>query len=90
MNKGELVASIAKKLDVSRRQAETILSATLSSIEGGLKKEGNVSLIGFGSWTVKKRAARSGRNPQTGEPMKIPAKKTVVFKAGKKLKESIK
>lgn len=90
MNKGELVASIVKKLDVSRKKAETILSATLSSIVGGLKKDGNVRLIGFGSLNVRKRAARNGRNPQTGKSIKIPAKKTVVFKAGKKLKESIK
>jgi DNA-binding protein HU-beta len=61
----------------------------VSGLTHGLKKDGSVAIVGFGTWTVKKRAARTGRNPQTGEPIKIKASKTVGFKCGKALKDKV-
>lgn len=90
LNKGELVEWLADngKAD-SKAHAERILSAVLDAVKSGLKKDGQVQLIGFGSFTVKKRKARKGRNPRTGEEIKIKASKTVGFRPGKGLKESI-
>ena len=91
MNKSELVEAIQNNLgkDATKRCAEDALSATLESIAKGVKKDGKVQLIGFGTFEVKKRAARMGRNPKTGEAMKIKASKTVGFKASSTLKGSI-
>ncbi|MCF6157665.1 MAG: HU family DNA-binding protein [wastewater metagenome] len=89
MNKQELINSVAKELGTPAKQAENAVNAVISSIQKGLKKDKRVQLIGFGSFEVRTRKARKGRNPQTGEPIKIKASKTVAFKVGKKIKDSI-
>lgn len=91
MNKAELVEAIQKNLgkDATKRAAEDALSAVLESIAKGVKKDKKVQLIGFGTFEVKTRAARMGRNPKTGESMKIKASKTVGFKASSTLKNSL-
>ena len=89
MNKAELIASIADKAELSKKDAEAALNAFISSVEGALKKDDKVQLVGFGSFEVRKRAARKGRNPQTKEEIKIPASKAPVFKAGKALKDLV-
>ncbi len=90
MNKAELVESIATTLGTSKKASEDALNAVMASITKALKKGEKVQLVGFGSFEVRKRKARKGRNPQTGEEVKIPASKTAVFKAGKGLKDSLK
>ncbi len=90
MNKKELVESIAKAAEISKADAEKALNGTLAAIAESLKKGDKVTLIGFGTFSVSKRDARQGRNPQTGAAIKIPAKKVVRFKAGSKLSEKIK
>jgi len=91
MNKSELVESIQNTLgkDATKRCAEDALSAVLTSIAAGVKSDTKVQLIGFGTFEVKKRAARMGRNPKTGEAMQIKASKTVGFKASSNLKASL-
>lgn len=89
MNKQDLVESVAKELGTSAKQAEGAVNAVINSIQKGLKKDKKVQLIGFGSFEVRARKARKGRNPQTGETIKIKASKTVAFKAGRKIKDSI-
>ena len=89
MNKAELITKIAEKADVSKALAEKLLNATLASIHQGLTKDDNLTLVGFGTFSVVKRAARKGRNPQTGKTIKIPAKKVVKFKPGKNLKDAV-
>ncbi len=89
MTKAELTAAIAEKAGKTKSDAEKFLGATLEVIEKTLKKGDSISLIGFGTFSVGKRAARTGRNPQTGDPLKIPASKNVKFSAGKKLKEAV-
>lgn len=91
MNKAELIEWIQKsgQTGETKAAAERALNAVLHGITYGLKKQGNVSLVGFGSFTVKKRKPRMGRNPQTGEPIKIKASKTVTFKCGKALKDAV-
>ena len=89
MNKGELIAKIAEESKLTKKAAEAALGAFIASIEGALKKGEKVQLVGFGSFEVRKRAARKGRNPQTGEEIKIPAAKAPVFKAGKALKDKV-
>lgn len=91
MNKAELVEAVQKELggDTTKRLAEDAVKAVLSSIAKGVKKDSKVQLIGFGTFEVKKRAARMGRNPKTGEQMKIKASKTVGFKASSNLKASL-
>ncbi len=91
MNKSELVEAIQKNLgkEATKRQAEESLAAVLTSISKGVKKDGKVQLIGFGTFEIKKRAARMGRNPKTGEAMKVKASKTVGFKASSTLKGSL-
>lgn len=89
MNKAELIAKIADKAEVSKAQSEKLLNATLESINEGLTKDGNLTLVGFGTFSVVKRAARKGRNPQTGKSIKIPAKSVVKFKPGKNLKDAV-
>ncbi len=91
MNKAELVEAVQKALgkDATKRAAEEALSAVLDSIAKGVKKDKKVQIIGFGTFEVKKRAARMGRNPKTGEAMKIAASKSVGFKASSTLKGSL-
>ncbi len=89
MNKAELIDSIATKAKLSKKDAEEALNAFIESVEGALKKDDKVQLVGFGSFDVRKRAARKGRNPQTKEEIKIPASKAPVFKAGKALKDLV-
>lgn len=91
MNKTELVAAVQKELgkDTSKAAAEAAVKAVLSSITKGIKKDKSVQLIGFGTFSVSKRAARMGRNPQTNEPMKIKASKSVKFKPGAELKKAV-
>ena len=90
MNKTELINAVAEKAGLSKKAAEAAVNATLSAITEGLKTEEKVQLVGFGSFEVKERAARTGTNPATGAAIEIPASKAPVFKAGKALKESIK
>lgn len=89
MNKAELVSVIAEKTDMTKKDAEKALNAVLSAIEEALKKGDKVQLVGFGTFEVKERAARKGRNPQTGQEIEIPASKVPVFKPGKLLKEML-
>ncbi len=89
MNRGDLAELVAKEMGDSKASADRAIGAVLSGIQKGLKKSGKVSVVGFGTFTVKKRAARKGRNPQTGESIKIKASKSVGFKAGKPLKDSV-
>ncbi|MBE5041081.1 HU family DNA-binding protein [Ructibacterium gallinarum] len=89
MNKQELVSAIAEKANLSKKDAEAALAAFISSVEETLKKGERVQLVGFGSFEVRDRAARVGRNPQTGAEMKIEAAKVPTFKAGSSLKELI-
>ncbi|HSH26732.1 MAG TPA: HU family DNA-binding protein [Wenzhouxiangella sp.] len=90
MNKSELIDSIADGSGLSKADAQRALDATIESITKTLKKGDTVSLVGFGTFSVKKRAARTGRNPATGETIKIKASKTPAFKAGKGFKDAIK
>lgn len=89
MNKTELIEAIAKKSDLSKKDAEAALKATLETIETALSKGDKVTLVGFGTFEVKKRAAREGRNPATGETIKIKASKAPAFKAGKEFKDKV-
>ncbi len=89
MNKVELVEAMAKKADLSKKDAEAALKAFIATVEGELKKGGKVSLVGFGTFEVSKRAARKGRNPQTNEVIKIKASKSPKFKAGKAFKDAL-
>jgi len=89
MNKSELIDSIASKADVTKIVAGKVLDATIASVTEALGKGDQVSLIGFGTFSVKERAARVGRNPQTGQEIKIAATKVPNFKAGKTLKEAV-
>ncbi len=91
MNKGELIESVQKTLgkDTSKAFSERCVNAVIESITKGLKKDKTVQIIGFGTFTVKQRKARTGRNPQTGETITIKASKSVSFKPGQKLKNSI-
>ena len=90
MNKTDLVASIAAKTEMTKKDAEKALDAVVASIEGALKKGDKVQLVGFGSFEVRQRAARKGRNPQTGKEISIPASKVPAFSAGKALKDAVK
>ena len=89
MNKTELVAAMADAAGLSKKDAEKALKAFTDVVAEELKKDGKVQLVGFGTFEVSKRAAREGRNPQTGKTMSIPASKSPKFKAGKALKDSI-
>ena len=89
MNKTELIDAMAADAGISKAAAKKALESLMGSVSGTLKKGGRVSLVGFGSWSVSKRAARDGRNPQTGATIQIGASKSVGFKAGKALKESL-
>ena len=89
MNRKELVDAIAKDADLSKKDAENALKAFIANVEKALKKGDSVQLIGFGTFEVRKRAARKGKNPQTGEEIKIKATKTPAFKPGKAFKDAI-
>ncbi len=89
MNKGDLIESVAGKSGLSRADATRAVDAVIDSITGALKSGGSVSLVGFGTFAVKARAARQGRNPRTGETIQIKASKVPGFKAGKGLKDAV-
>ncbi len=89
MNKAELVTAIAGKTNVTKKAAEESVNAFLEIVTEELVKGEKIQLVGFGSFEVRKRAARKGRNPQTKEEIKIPASKAPVFKAGKALKDTV-
>ena len=89
MNKTELIAAMAEKSELSKKDAEKALNAFLESVEGALKKDDKVQLVGFGTCEVKKRAARPGINPQTKKAIKIKASKAPSFKAGKAFKDAL-
>lgn len=89
MNKTELVAAIADQAEISKKDAEKALKAFTDVVAEELKKGEKIQLVGFGTFEVSERAARTGRNPQTGAEMTIPASKAPKFKAGKALKDSI-
>ena len=89
MNKTELVANVAEKAGLSKKDAEKALSAVIESVEEALVEGDKVQLIGFGTFEVKDRAARTGRNPQTGKEIKIAASRNPDFKASKALKDAV-
>ena len=89
MNKTELVAAMAEQTGLSKKDAEAALKAFTDVVANELKANGKVQLVGFGTFEVSERAAREGRNPQTGAPMTIAASKAPKFKAGKALKDAI-
>ncbi len=89
MTKAELVQFIAETADLTKADATRALDAMVEGVTKGLKEDGKVTLVGFGTFTAKKREAREGRNPQTGETVKIAARVVPGFKAGNKLKESL-
>ena len=89
MNKTELVANVAEKAGLSKKDAEKALGAVIESVEEALVEGDKVQLIGFGTFEVKDRAARTGRNPQTGKEIEIAASRNPVFKAGKALKDAV-
>ena len=89
MNKSELIDQVAKSADISKAAAGRAIDAAISAIRGTLKKGGMVTLVGFGTFYVGKRAARSGRNPRTGATIKIKAARVPKFRAGKALKDAV-
>ena len=89
MNKTDLINGMAENAGITKAAAKKALDSLLVDIEGSLQKGNRVSLVGFGSWSVAKRAARDGRNPQTGKTIKIAAKNVVKFKPGAELKGSV-
>ncbi len=90
MNKAELVAAIAANAELSKKDADKALAVAINTITDVLADGGKVQLVGFGTFETRQRAARKGKNPQTGAEVMIPAAKVPVFKAGKALKESVK
>lgn len=89
MNKSDLIDAMAADAGITKASAKKALESFLGNVEGSLKDGNRVSLVGFGSWSVSKRAAREGRNPQTGKTIKIAAKNVVKFKAGSDLQSSV-
>ncbi len=89
MNKSDLIDAMAADAGITKAAAKKALESFLGNVEKALKKGNRVSLVGFGSWSVSKRAAREGRNPQTGKTIKIAAKKVVKFKAGSELSDAV-
>jgi DNA-binding protein HU-beta len=89
VNKSELIEAIAASADIPKAAASRALDAMVDTVTESLKKGDSVSLVGFGTFSVKERAARTGRNPQTGQPIQISAAKVPSFKAGKALKDSV-
>ena len=90
MNKAELINAVADKAELSKADANRAVDAFVEVITKALKKNDKVSLVGFGTFAIRKRAARTGRNPKTGAPLKISASKNPSFKAGKALKDAVK
>ncbi|MND24018.1 DNA-binding protein HU [compost metagenome] len=89
MNKQELVSKIAESADISMKDAKAALDAMIETITGSLTEGGEVSLVGFGTFNISNRAARTGRNPQTGATLEIPASRVPSFKPGKALKDRV-
>ena len=89
MNKSDLIAAVAAKTGETKKNAEASINALIDVIEESLKDGEKIQVVGFGSFEVRERAERKGRNPQTGKEMKIAAKKAPVFKAGKALKDAV-
>jgi DNA-binding protein HU-beta len=89
MNKGELIDKIAKDAKISKVQAGNALNSAIDGVVASLKRGGKVTLVGFGTFSVSSRKARTGRNPQTGAPIKISAKKVTKFSAGAELKKAV-
>lgn len=89
MNKAELIEAVAEHAEMTKAEAGRAVDAVVSSITAAMKDQDDVSLIGFGTFTVRDRAARTGRNPQTGETIQIAAAKVPAFKAGKALKDAV-
>jgi len=89
VNKQDLVALVAKEADISKAKAALAVDSIFNGIKKTLKKGGDARFIGFGTFTVSQRAATTGRNPRTGEPIKIPASKQPKFKPGKELKDAV-
>ncbi|MFA7466997.1 MAG: HU family DNA-binding protein [Desulfotomaculaceae bacterium] len=89
MNKAELIASVAEKAEITKKDAEKAVAALLTTVEESLASGDKVQLVGFGTFEIRERAARKGRNPQTGEEISIAAAKVPVFKAGKALRDAV-
>ena len=89
MNKAELIDNIAEKSGLNKTQASDALNAFIESVGEALENNDSISLVGFGTFSVKDRKARTGRNPKTGDPLEIPASKVPSFKAGKNLKDRL-
>ena len=89
MNKGELIAFVQKELDETEAGAERCVNAVIDGIKKGVKKDKSVQVVGFGTFSIRKRTARTGRNPQTGETIKIKASKSVAFKPSKTFKDMV-
>ncbi len=89
MNKGELVDKVAEKADVTKKQADAVLTAAIESIKEAVSDGEKVTLVGFGSFELRERKEREGRNPKTGETMTIPASKVPAFSAGKLFKDKV-
>ncbi len=89
MNKGQLIEAIANDANLTKAQAQAALDAFVSNVQRSLKGGDKVTLVGFGTFSASTRAERMGRNPQTGQPIRIPARRVAKFSAGKALKEAI-
>lgn len=89
MNKQQLIANVAEKSELTKKDAEKAVNAVVASIEEALSQGDRVQLVGFGTFEIRERAARKGRNPQTGEEISIAAAKVPVFKAGKALRSAV-
>ncbi|MDC9592305.1 nucleoid-associated protein HU-beta [Xenorhabdus sp. IM139775] len=89
MNKSQLIDKIAADVNISKAAAGRVVDAFISSVSGALKDGDDIALVGFGTFTVRERAARTGRNPQTGKEIKIAAAKVPAFRAGKGLKDAV-
>ena len=89
MNKGDLIEAIAADADITKAQAQAALDAFVSNVQKALKGDNKVTLVGFGTFSASTRGERMGRNPQTGQPIRIPARRVAKFSAGKALKDAI-
>lgn len=89
VNKNELVAAVAEQAKVTKKVSEEVINALVDAIQGALAKGDKVSLVGFGTFEVRSRGSRTGRNPQTGQTITIPASRVPAFKAGKQLRDAI-
>ncbi|MGB9767435.1 HU family DNA-binding protein [Dictyoglomus sp.] len=90
MKKAEFIAKVAEKAKITKKEATKVVNAVLETIAEALSKGDTVQFVGFGTFSVRKRAAREGRNPRTQQPIKIPATKVPVFRPGKELREAVK